>query len=169
MVLKRVAALRNWAEISQGFFESTKETHVYILLSRFGFKPKKLEQIAVELNFDRDRVKRIQTIVVGRYLHYLRREEGASMLLCRINGILFDQGDSLSLQSFKEQLERENLLGNFSSGFSSERSLKIDPFETLMCWLIILSDSRYTQPPITFPVDLKGLVKPVSLPVTVFS
>ena len=72
--------------------------------------------------------------------------------------ILSDNGENLSLKQFKQKLQKETLLGDFSPSLMEERISKIDPFETLICWLTLLADSRHTQPPINFPIDIKALI-----------
>ncbi len=129
-----------WAEITQGYFESERDNYILILLSRFGFRPKKLEEIASELGITRERVRQVQEAATVRFLKHVRFA-GPAQLLERIHEMLSEHGESLSLRMFKAQLGKENLLGEFTPTLMSERISKIDPFETLICWLNLLSDS----------------------------
>lgn len=151
-----------WAEIVQSYFEGEKDNYIYILLSRFGLKPKKLEEIASELNITRERVRQVQEAATVRFLKYVRRASSV-LLLEKIHEILLEHGENLSLKKFKGLLRKENLLGEFSQTLMSDRISKIDLFETLICWLNLLSDSRHTQPPVNFPVDIKALINSDSI------
>lgn len=155
-------AIAPWAEITQSYFESEKDNYTYVLLSRFGFKPKKLEEIASELNITRERIRQIQEAATARFLKYVRFA-GTMQLFRRIHEILLEYGENISLEKFKGQLRKENLLGEFSPSLMSNRIPIIDPFETLICWLNLLSDSKHTQPPVEFPVDIKTLINSDSL------
>jgi RNA polymerase alpha subunit len=151
-----------WAEIVQSYFESEKESYTYVLLSRFGLKSKTFEEIAGELGVTRSRVQQIQVAVIYHFLKYIRFA-GSAQFLEKIYEIFSDYGEDLSLKKFKQKLRERNLLGNFSSSFMAKRISKIDLFETLICWLNLLSNSRYSQQPIEFPVDVKSLMNSGSI------
>ncbi|MBM3181654.1 MAG: hypothetical protein FJZ86_15085 [Chloroflexi bacterium] len=155
--------IENWAEIIQSYFESEKNTYTYILTSRFGLSPKKLEEIAKELGVTRERVRQIQELVSGRFLKYLKFSanefSSSNVFLEKIKKILSAYGDKLSLTSFKKLLQKENLLGEFSETNMSERIENIDLLETLICWLNLLADKRYNMQPVVFPIDIHELAK----------
>jgi hypothetical protein len=153
----------NWAETIQSYFESEKSTYTYVLTSRFGYKPKTLEEIAKELGVTRERVRQIQDSVVARFLKFLRFQgtglSRSTTFLGNINRIFLDYGENLSLTSFKNLLRQENLLGQFTESFMIERLKKVDLFETLICWLNLLTDKRYNTQPVVFPIDIFDLVQ----------
>jgi len=155
--------IENWAEIVQSYFESEKSTYTYILISRFGFSPKKLDEIAKELGVTRERVRQIQELASGRFLKYLKFSangfSSSNGFLEIIKRILSAYGDKLSLISFKKLLQKENLLGEFSETNMSERIEKIDLLETLICWLNLLANKRYNMQPVVFPIDINELAK----------
>ena len=148
----------NWAQVVEGYFQNEKAVRTYILISRFGYKPKKLEEIAIELGVTRERVRQIQEFVGGRFLRHVR-QSGGSELLKKINEIFSKYGEELSLKSFKVILMREGILGQFSEVISTEHIQKLDLFETLICWLNLLSDKRYSIQPVAFTVDIRDLLR----------
>ncbi len=148
----------NWAQLVQSYFESEKETYVFVMLSRYGVKPKTLEVIASELGVTRERVRQIQEAAVIRFLNYMRLEAGATELLGKVSGILSFYGKDLSLKKFRETLKKEDILGEFSPSFVSERISKVDPFEALICWLTLLTNSKYSLEPVVFPIDINALI-----------
>ena len=154
--------IATWAEITQSYFEGEKEKYTYVLLSRFGFRPKKFEEIAKEMGVTRARAQQIQVAVTVRFLKYMKFAGGAQLLM-KLHEIMSDHGEDLSLKIFKQKLKKENLIGKFSPTLLPERISKINLFETLICWLNLLSDSRYSQPPVIFPVDIKTLINSESI------
>jgi hypothetical protein len=148
----------NWSEIVQSYFENEKDTYTLILLSRYGVKSKTLEEIASELGITRERVRQIEGAVAIHFLNYLRLAKGATELLGKVSGILSFYGEDLSLKKFREMLKKEKIIGEFSSSFVSERISKLDPFETLICWLSLLSNLKYSLEPMVFPVDINALI-----------
>jgi hypothetical protein len=152
----------NWADAIQSYLESEKSTYLYVLISRFGYKPKKLEEIAKELGVSRERVRQIQDLGAGRFLKYLKLSRAGfsntMVLLREINNILSTYGEDLSLARFKLLLQEKNLLGEFPKTLMNERIKEIDLLETLICWLNLLANKRYNMQPIVFPIDIRDLV-----------
>lgn len=153
----------SWAEMVQSYFEGEKSNYIHVLISRFGFKPKKMEEIAIELGVTRERVRQIQESVALRFLRFLQFPStgfsNSTIFLNQIQKIFLDYGESLSLVTFKKLLQKENLLGQFSKTFMSERLEEVDLLETLICWLNLLTNKRYTLQPLVFPVDIRDLVR----------
>jgi len=149
---------KNWAQITESFFRNEKESRIYILLSRFGYKTKTLEKIAADLGITRERVRQVEEFIAGRFLQHVR-QSATTELLKNINDILSKYGEELSLNRFRTILIRKDILGQFSEPISTKHFKKIDLLETLVCWLNLLSDTRYSDQPITFPLDIHCLVE----------
>lgn len=151
-----------WAEIIQSYLEREKDNYIYVLMSRFGFKPKKLEEIATELSVTRERVRQIQDNAAGRFLKYLKNSHNSYsssiIFLGKVEEIFHLHGDNLSLNKFRELLVRNNLLGDFSETFLSEKVNKNDLLELLICWLNLLANKRYNLRPLVFPIDIHDLI-----------
>lgn len=128
------------------------------MISRFGYRPRKLEEIAIELGITRERVRQIQELIGGRFLRHVR-QSGGSDLLQKINEIFSKYGEDLSFKSFKLILMKEGALGQFSDTVTTAYIKKLDLFETLICWLNLLSDKRYSLHPLVFTVNIRDLVK----------
>ena len=150
-----------WAEIIEPYFRSEKEVRTFILLSRFGFVKKTLEELASELNITRERVRQIQVHTVSRFGRRTSFSD-ASRLLNRVNNILSENEENLSLELFRAILNDKNLLGEFSKPINSSLYI-LDPFEVLICWLDILSDSRITVPAVAFPIEIDDLRKATNI------
>jgi len=147
-----------WSQIIENYFRSEKDIHTYILISRFGYTSKTLEEIATELNVTRERVRQIQMSVATRFLNYARYN-GALGLINKIEEIFGTKGDELSLSSFEIILVKQGILGQLSETITTKYIEKIDLLETLICWLKLLSDKRYRFPPREFSVDIFDLVQ----------
>ena len=147
-----------WAQIVESYFRNEKHVYSYILISRFGFSPRTLEEIAVELGVTRERVRQIQEAVAVRYLKHIRFS-GALGLLARIETIFSTYGDGLSLVGLKTILKKEDMLGQFSETVKTEHIKDLDLLETLFCWLSLISNKKYTLHPIEFSVDISSLAK----------
>lgn len=145
-----------WAEMTQSYFESEREKYSYILLSRLGFQPKKLQEIASEFGVSRERIRKIREVATRRFIKQISLT-GSNQLLIRILEIFNEYGESLSLEKFEGILQEENLIGGYSPNILSKLTSKIDPFDILIFWLTLLSDSRFSRPPIVFPVSIKTL------------
>jgi hypothetical protein len=148
---------KTWAVISQSYFEGERETYTYILLSRFIFKPKTLQELAEKFHISRERVRQIQERATLRFLRYVNFA-GSNQLLERILKIFSRYEDDLSLEMFRGILTEEKLLGYYSQSFMSQRDFIIDPFEILINWLKLLSNERYSNPPTIFPIDINMLI-----------
>lgn len=147
-----------WAEIIEEYFRNEKDVYSYILISRFGFSPKKLEEIATELGITRERVRQVQEAAVVRYLNHIRFS-GAIRLLEKVEEVFSAHGDGLSLSSFKAILKKEGVLGQFSEPVRTEHIRNLDLLETMICWLNLISNKKYTIQPIEFSVDISDLTK----------
>lgn len=147
-----------WAQIVEDYFQNEKDVYSFILISRFGYAPKTLEEIAAELGVTRERVRQIQEAVAVRYLNHIRLSGGAG-LLGRIEKIFSEHGDSLSLFSLKAILKRDGVLGQFSEPVVTEFIRNLDLLETMICWLNLISNKKYTLPPVEFSVDIDDLAK----------
>jgi hypothetical protein len=147
-----------WAEVVEGYFRNEKDVYCYILISRFGFEPKTLEEIATGLGVTRERVRQIQEAVAIRYLKYIRLS-GAIGLLEKIEEIFSTYRDKLSLVSFESILTKEGLLGQLSQSITKEHIKNLNLLETLICWLNLLSNKRYNLQPIEFSVNISDLVR----------
>jgi len=147
-----------WGQIAEEYFRSEKDIYSYILISRFGFSPKTLEEIAIELGVTRERVRQIQEAVAVRYLNHIRFS-GAIRLLEKVEEVFSVHGDSLSLSSLKAILKRDGALGQFSEPVKTERIRNLDLLETMICWLNLISNKKYTIQPIEFSVDISDLTK----------
>lgn len=147
-----------WSQVVESYFRQEKDTYVFVLISRFGYAPKTLEEIAAELGITRERVRQIQDAVAGRYLKHVRLS-GAIELLEKIEDIFLTHGDALSLTRFEGLLIQEGSLGQFSEPLAKGRIKALGLLETLVCWLNLLSDKRYSLQPIEFSVDIFNLVQ----------
>lgn len=147
-----------WAQIVEDYFQNEKDVYSFILISRFGYAPKTLEEIAAELGVTRERVRQIQEAVAVRYLNHIRFSGGAG-LLGRIEKIFSEHGDSLSLFSLKAILKRDGVLGQFSEPVVTEFIRNLDLLETMICWLNLISNKKYTLHPVEFSVDIDDLAK----------
>lgn len=150
--------LRTWAEAVEDYFRDEKDVYSYILISRFGFYPKTLEEIAVELGVTRERIRQIQEAVAVRYLNHIRFS-GAIGLLERVEDVFSRQGDGLSLSSLKTILKKEGVLGQFSDPVKTKHIKNLDLLETMICWLNLISNKKYTLQPIEFSVNISDLTK----------
>lgn len=148
----------SWSRIVEDYFRKERDAYVFVLISRFGYTPKTLEEIAAELGVTRERVRQIQEAVAVRYLKHVRLS-GAIELLEKIEGIFSTRGEELSLSGFKEILMQKGFLGKFSEPLAKEHIKNLDLLETLICWLNLLSDKRYSLQPIEFSVDISNLVR----------
>ncbi|GER80502.1 MAG: hypothetical protein M5U11_12100 [Anaerolineales bacterium] len=90
----------SWSRIVEDYFRKERDAYVFVLISRFGYTPKTLEEIAAELGVTRERVRQIQEAVAVRYLKHVRLS-GAIELLEKIEGIFSTRGEELSLSGFK--------------------------------------------------------------------
>ena len=147
-----------WGQITEEYFRHEKDIYSYILISRFGFSPKTLEEIATELGVTRERVRQIQEAVVVRYLKHIRFS-GAIRLLEKIEEVFAAHGDGLSLSSLKTMLKKEGVLGQFSEPVTTEHIRNLDLLETMICWLNLISNKKYATQPIEFSVDISDLTK----------
>jgi len=147
-----------WGQIAEEYFSHEKDIYSYILISRFGFSPKTLEEIATELGVTRERVRQIKEAVAVRYLKHIRFS-GAIRLLEKIEEVFATHGDGLSLSSLKAILKKEGVLGQFSEPIRTEHIRNLDLLETMICWLNLLSNKKYAMQPIEFSVDISDLTK----------
>ena len=147
-----------WAEIVEGYFRKEKDSYSYILIKRFGLAPKTLEEIALDLGVTRERIRQIQEVVAVRYLKHARLS-GAIELLEKIEEIFSTHGEELSLPSFEGILIQEGFLGKFSEPLAKGHIKNLDLLETLVCWLHLLSDKRYSLQPMEFSIDISNLVR----------
>lgn len=147
-----------WAQIVEDYFQNEKDVYSFILISRFGYAPKTLEEIAAELGVTRERVRQIQEAVAVRYLNHIRFSGGVG-LLGQIEKIFSEHGDSLSLSSLKTILKSTGVLGQFSEPIKTEHIKNVNLLETLICWLGLISNKKYTLQPIEFSVDISRLTK----------
>ncbi len=147
-----------WAEIVEDYFRNEKDVYSYILISRFGFSPKKLEEIASELGVTRERVRQIQEAVALRYLKHIRFS-GAGGLLEKVEEVFSIHGDGLSLSSLKAILKRDGVLGQFSEPVNTGHISNLDLLETMICWLNLISNKKYTMRPAEFSVYISDLAK----------
>ncbi len=106
----------------------------------------------------RERVRQIQEAVAIRYLNHTRYPV-AFKLLEKIEKVFSIHGDDLSLTGLKTILNREGVLGQFSETMKTEYIKKIDTLETLICWLSLMSNKKYTLQPTEFSVDIFNLTK----------
>lgn len=148
----------SWAQIVEDYFQNEKDVYSYILISRFGFSPKTLEEIATELGVTRERVRQIQEAVVVRYLNHIRFSGGVG-LLGKIEKIFSVHGDDLSLPNLKTILKNTGVLGRFSEPIKTTHIKNVNLLETLICWLGLISNKKYTLQPIEFSVDIFNLTK----------
>jgi len=128
------------------------------LISRFGFSPKTLEEIATELGVTRERVRQIQDAAAVRYLKHIRFS-GAIRLLEKIEEVFAAHGDGLSLPSLKTILKKEGALGQFSEPVTTGHIKNLDLLETMICWLNLIANKKYTMQPIEFSIDISDLTK----------
>lgn len=147
-----------WSHIAEDYFRKERDTYVFVLISRFGYAPKTLEEIATELGVTRERVRQIQEAVAIRYLKHVRLS-GAIELLDKIEEIFSTHGEELSLSGFEGILIQKGFLGKFSEPLAKGHIKNLDLLETLVCWLNLLSDKRYSLQPIEFSVDISNLVR----------
>lgn len=147
-----------WAQIAEDYFQNEKVVYSYVLISRFGYSPKTLENIATELGITRERVRQIQERAAVRYLKHIRFS-GAAELLEKVENVFATYGDGLSLSSFKSLLKKEGVLGQFSQTISTEHIKDVDLLETMICWLNLISNKKYTLRPIEFSIDITELAK----------
>jgi hypothetical protein len=147
-----------WSQVIEDYFRNEKEVYTYILISRFGFSPKTLEEIAANLGVTRERVRQIQEAVAVRYLNHLRFS-GAIGFLEKIEQVFAAHRDRLSLSTFNATLKKERVLGQFSEPFTTEHIKNIDLLETMICWLNLISNKKYTLRPIEFSVNISDLTK----------
>jgi hypothetical protein len=147
-----------WSQVVEDYFRNEKDVYSYILISRFGYIPKTLEEIAAELGVTRERVRQIQEAVAIRYLKHIQFSGGME-LLNKIENIFSTHADDLSLTGFEIILKREGILDRFSEPITKEHIRKLDLLETLICWLNLLSNKRYTLQPIEFSVGIFDLVR----------
>jgi hypothetical protein len=147
-----------WAQIIEDYFRNEKDTYSYILISRFGFSPKTLEEIAAELGVTRERVRQIQDAVVFKYLKHIKNS-GSARLLKKVEKIFSEHDDNLSLIGFKSILKQEGVLGHFSGPVKTKHIRKLDLLEALICWLDLISNKKYSLHPMEFSVDIFSLVK----------
>ncbi len=147
-----------WSQVVEDYFRKEKDVYSYILISRFGYAPKTLEEIAAELSVTRERVRQIQEAVAVRYLKHIRFS-GAVELLEKIEEVFSAHGEDLSLTSLRTILKKEGVLGKFSEAIATGHIKKIDLLETLICWLSLISNKKYTLQPIEFSVDISALTR----------
>jgi len=147
-----------WAQIVEDYFRNEKEVYSYILISRFGYTPKTLEEIAAELGVTRERVRQIQDGAAVRYLKHVRSFGGMG-LSNKIERIFSTHGENLSLFSFRAILKKEGVLGQFSGHIATEHIENLDSLETMICWLNLISTQKYTMQPIEFSVNISDLTK----------
>lgn len=147
-----------WSHIAEDYFRKEKDAYVFVLISRFGYAPKTLEEIATELGITRERIRQIQEAVAVRYLKHVRLS-GAIEFLEKIEEIFLTHGDELSLSGFEGILIQKGFLGKFSEPLAKGKIKNLNLLETLVCWLNLLSDKRYSLQPIEFSVDISNLVR----------
>jgi hypothetical protein len=147
-----------WSHIAEDYFRKEKDAYVFVLISRFGYAPKTLEEIATELGVTRERVRQIQEAVAVRYLKHVRLS-GAIELLETIEEIFSTHGEELSLSGFEGILIQKSLLGKFSEPLAKGHIKNLDLLETLVCWLNLLSDKQHSLQPIKFSVNISDLVR----------
>lgn len=147
-----------WALAIEEYFRDEKEIYSYILISRFGYTSKTLDEIATELGLTRERIRQIQERVVVRYLKHTRFS-GATNFIEKVEEVFSEHGDSLSLFSLKTILKKRGLLGQFSEPMKTEYMSNLDLLETLICWLNIISNEKYNLQPIKFSVNISDLTK----------
>ena len=147
-----------WGQIAEEYFRHEKDIYSYILISRFGFSPKTLEEIATELGVTRERVRQIQDAAAVRYLKHIRFS-GAIRLLEKIEEVFAAHGDGLSLPSLKTILKKEGALGQFSEPVTTGHIKNLDLLETMICWLNLIANKKYTMQPIEFSIDISDLTK----------
>ena len=147
-----------WGQIAEEYFRSEKDVYSYILISRFGFSPKTLEEIATELGVTRERVRQIQEGAVVRYLKHIRYS-GTARLLEKVEEVFTTYREDLSLSNLKTLLKKEGVLGQFSEPVTTEYIRNVDLLETMICWLNLISNKKYTMQQIEFSVDISDLTK----------
>jgi len=149
-----------WAELTEPFLRSEKDSRIYTLISRFGLKIKTLEETAAELGVTRERVRQIQEVVARRFTKHTNTRPLSSLwVLEKAIEILAKKEEELSLKLFRSALIKEGVLGEFSKPIKSQLYENLNPFEILICWLDILRDERFTQFPENFPIEIDDLRK----------
>ena len=153
-----------WAELTEPFLRSEKDSRIYTLISRFGLNIKTLEETAAEVGVTRERVRQIQEVVARRFTkHTNTRPLSSSWVLEKAIEILAKKEEELSLNLFRLALIKEGVLGEFSKPIKCKLYESLDPFEILICWLDILRDERFTQFPENYAIELDDLRKAKSI------
>jgi hypothetical protein len=152
--------LMSWAELIEPYLSSEKDTRIYTLISRFGLDPKTLEETAGKLGVTRERVRQVQYLVAHRFTKHINAHRtSSSLILEKALEIMANRREDLSLYSFRSDLHKAGVLGEFNCRSESKFYEEVSPFEMLMCWLAILGDQRYTQSPEVYPIALDDLSK----------
>ncbi len=149
--------LNTWAQIIEPFLRSEKEIRIHVLLSRFGMNRRTLGELAVELGISEERVRQIE-IRTARALMDHTASPPANRLLAKITQVLAEAPGDLSPAYIKATLMEMGILGSFSAPVSSGLHA-VEAFETLICWLEVMSNIRFALPPRRFPVGLGDLRK----------
>jgi hypothetical protein len=152
---------KTWAEIIEPFLRTETETRMYVFISRFGFHQKKLQELATELKISRERVRQIEELAAKRLVKHAR-SPGYITIVDRIIKIVSHGKEDLSLLSLKSILTEKGILGKFSKPIKF-KGYDADPFEILVGWLEVLSDSRFTHPRQVFPIQIGDLREAASL------
>jgi hypothetical protein len=148
--------VNNWANIVELFFRKLDERRIFILLSRFGYKIKTLEETSLALRITRERVRQIQDSTARKFVNHVE-DLDFQPILTEIKSILSSQGDDFSLDIFEKKLREKGILGDFSNHISCSYVGEINVLETLFCWLTIISDSRYVSEPLAMDMDIEAL------------
>ena len=145
-----------WAELVEPFFRQEKDIRLYVLICRFGTKINTLEEIASKINVTRERIRQIQKLVARNLINHTRNLYNNELQI-EIFDILNHYGKDLSLKMLKSELTKRRILGEFSNPIVIREKIKVEPFETLLIWLSIISDSKYVPYPRNLPIEVNSL------------
>ena len=145
-----------WAELVEPFFLKEKDIRLFVLICRFGTNIYTLEEISSKINLTRERVRQIQQLAARNFYNHTRRRFNNELQL-EIFDILNHYGKDLSLKMLKSILTKKHLLGKFTTPIIIRGRIKLEPVETLIIWLSIISDSKYVPYPRSLPIDITSL------------
>lgn len=153
--LEQEQPLNTWAEIIEPFLRSEQEIRIYVFLSRFGFHKKTLQELATELKVSGEWIRQIEKLAAKRLVKHTRSSKYIT-IVDRIIKIVSNGKEDLSLTSLKSILTEKGLLGEFSKPIRSQRS-DVEPFEILIGWLDVISNSKIAVPPMKLPITIDDL------------
>jgi hypothetical protein len=152
-----ISVSKDWAELISNFIDTIDDRKLYILISRFGWNPSTLEETSKNLNITRERVRQIEKKVVSNFIRFSQNPESIA-LTDKIKKTLTQSDLEISIKSFKENLDRSNLLGSLQKNLENKYLMKFDLFESLIAWLKIITDYRYVKNPLQLSFKLSDLL-----------